>query len=202
MDKIKQKNLTITICIIALLILPLIETMSNGTLWGINLISPSFMAQVSGYLLIIKLVFVSLGLVGLALKAQTINAVIKARYLRVMFYLCAGFIGIVQIVFISLGALLNPLFSSSVGYIHKQFNIEGRTFYVYTADPGAMGRAYHYVYLQCPLALSRYELKTIAKVGWMKDYSLEIHNNNLTIHHSQSDKPIPSFDLTHITCTN
>ena len=65
-----------------------------------------------------------------------------------------------QLPFVLLGVMLNIPTSANIEYFHKTLEFNGQQFYVYTADPRAFGKAYHYVYLTCPRPWGRYELRT------------------------------------------
>ena len=119
-----------------------------------------------------------------------------------MFYIILTLVGVIQIPFLCLGILVNGFSLSTPDYIHKQSTFTDRTIYIYTADPGAMGKAYHYAYLNCPLAFGRYELKQIAKLNWMREYTFYIEKNNLIVIDKNSDGLTHTFDMSDVTCSS
>lgn len=86
-----------------------------------------------------------------------------------------------QIPLLCLGILLAGSLSVNLDYSPKELKFSDRTIYADTAEPGTMGKAYHYFYLKCKLPLNRYELKLLKKLDWMPEYSIEVHGNKLII---------------------
>ncbi|MCH1923889.1 hypothetical protein L9G74_05025 [Shewanella sp. C32] len=86
-----------------------------------------------------------------------------------------------QLPLVLLGAMLNMPTSANIEYIHKELVLNGQQFYVYTADPGAIGKAYHYVYLTCPRPWGRYELRSLGRVDWMLKPQFELQGDELVM---------------------
>ena len=100
-----------------------------------------------------------------------------------------------------LGLLFDGVLSSNLSYIHKERNYQDRSIYVYTADPGAMGTAYHYFYLKCHLPLNRYELTQITKTNWMREYSFEVIDDELIIDDKSEEGSVQKIDLSTFKCS-
>ncbi|WP_350653696.1 hypothetical protein [Pseudoalteromonas sp. D48-MNA-CIBAN-0056] len=202
MDKSSNNSSLIIFLITACLLLPFLESMHGGALWGLNWHSPRLMDTLSHNLLYIKLVLVITGLILLFTKPKKIKSIIKNKIAQWLFYIILTLVGVIQIPFLCLGILVNGFSLSTPDYIHKQSTFTDRTIYIYTADPGAMGKAYHYAYLNCPLAFGRYELKQIAKLNWMREYTFYIEKNNLIVIDKNSDGLTHTFDMSDVTCSS
>ena len=182
------------------LYLPFIESGFGGTLWGLNWKSPMFMNQLSDKLRLLKLILVTLAVALLVIKREKIKDTFNNTIIRNIFIVSGYLVAAVQIPLLCLGILFEGISSSNLDYLHKEKNFNGRSIYVYTADPGAMGTAYHYFYLKCQLPLNRYELKLIKKTGWMYEYDFEVRGNNLIITDKSEEGKTHLFDITNFTC--
>jgi len=198
-QKIK-KSPSIIFIITVCLYLPFIESWFGGTLWGLNWESPVFMAQLGDKLRLFKLFLVILGVALLIIKYKNIRDTINQTNFNNVFIVSGYLIAAVQIPLLCLGLLLEGVSSSNLNYLHKEKAFNGRSIYVYTADPGAMGKAYHYFYLKCQRPLNRYELKLIKKTGWMYEFSFEVQENNLIITDKSENGNAHVFDITNFTC--
>ncbi|QDP02348.1 hypothetical protein FNC98_13935 [Thalassotalea sp. PS06] len=83
-----------------------------------------------------------------------------------------------QIIMLTLGILFLTASDSDLRYIHQEQSVDEHTIYIHTADPGAMAKAYHYVYLKCPLPFNRYALHTIGRLNWMREFSLDLYQSH------------------------
>ena len=202
MEKSSNNSSLIIFLISACLLLPFLESMHGGALWGLNWHSPRLMDKLSHNLLYIKLVLVITGLILLLAKSEKIKSIIKNKIAQWLFFIILTLVGVIQIPFLCLGILFNGSSLSTPDYIHKQSTFNDRTIYIYTADPGAMGKAYHYAYLNCPLLFGRYELKRIAKLNWMREYTFYIEKSNLIVIDKSSDGLTYTFDMSDITCSS
>ncbi|WP_175439555.1 hypothetical protein [Alteromonas lipolytica] len=97
------------------------------------------------------------------------------------FVICSWILVPVQIPMLLLGIMFSGVSMSPADYVHKEKIFDNTTIYAYTADPGAMGRAYHHFYLKCPRALGRYELIKIAKLNWMGSFEFAVVNDELIV---------------------
>jgi len=185
-----------------LLYLPFIESWYSGTLWGLNWQSPIFMHQLADNLRIVKLILVILAAVLLTIKREIIREILNNAVIKNVFLVSGYVVAAVQIPLLCLGILLSGTSSSDLNYFHKEKTFDNRTIYINTIDPGAMGKAYHYFYLKCPLPLSRYELRQIKKMGWMSEYDFELQENNLIVIDKSEEDKIHTLDLTNFTCEN
>ena len=202
MDTSSNNSSLIIFLISACLLLPFLESMDGGALWGLNWHSPRLMDTLSHNLLYIKLVLVITGLILLFTKPEKIKTKIKNKIACWLFFTIFTLVAVVQIPLLCLGILFNSSSLSTPDYIHKQSMFNDRTIYIYTADPGAMGKAYHYAYLNCPLLFGRYELKRIAKLNWMREYTFYIEKSNLIVIDKSSDGLTYTFDMGDITCSS
>jgi len=96
-------------------------------------------------------------------------------------------VALIQIAIGLIGVLIDATLGTNRDYFHKEFAIENNTIYVFTADPGAMGTAYHYFYLQCPLPLNRYELTFIEKTNWVWELELKGSDNGFDVFNQRGE---------------
>ena len=198
-QKIKKAP-TIIFIIMVCLYLPSIESGFGGTLWGLNWKSPMFMNQLSDKLRLLKLILVTLAVALLIIKREKIKDTFNNTIIRNIFIVSGYLVAAVQIPLLCLGILFEGISSSNLDYLHKEKTFIDRTIYVGTADPGAMGKAYHYFYLKCQLPLNRYELELIKKMGWMYEYGFEVQENNLIVTDKSEKGKTHIFDITNFTC--
>ena len=199
-DHIQPKSPTLLIAIAACLILPFLESWFAGTLWGLNWNSPVFMDQLRDHLRIFKLALIAISIYLLFTKYSVIGNTIQKALYRRTFVVLASVLAIVQVPLLLLGIMLEGMSSSNLDYIHKEKSYAERSIYVYTADPGAMGKAYHYFYLKCPLPFNRYELTEITKTNWMYEYTFEVIDNELIIEDKSENGEIKKFDISSFYC--
>ncbi|TCI01776.1 hypothetical protein EZV61_16020 [Corallincola luteus] len=194
-----KKSPYLIILILSCLLFPLLESWFAGTLWGLKIKSPMFMHELTDKLRIIKLFLIVFSVYLLIAKTKTIketlNNVIVSRGFIVSGYLLAA----VQIPLLSLGILFSSI-SSDSSHVHKEQVYEGRSIYVYTADPGAMGTAQHYFYLKCPLPWHRYELTQIEELDWMYDFSFEVIANELVIIDNSAERKVHRLNVSKFKC--
>ena len=200
LDK-KIKNPPTALIVIALcLYLPFIESWFSATLWGLNWDSPVLMAQLNSKLKLVKLIFIVIGVALLITKNKSISDTFNNTIIKYVFLVSSYLVAAIQIPLLCLGILFHSNSSSNLDYLHQEKTFNNRSIYVYTADPGAMGRAYHYFYLKCQLAFNRYDLKLIKKMDWMYDYSFEVKGNNLVVTNQSEENKSHVFDITNFTC--
>jgi hypothetical protein len=197
--KIKKAPLVIFIIMVCLY-LPFIESGFGGILWGLNWKSPMFMDQLSDKLRLLKLILVTLAVALLVIKREKIKDTFNNTTIRNSFIVSGYLVAAVQIILLCLGILFAGVSSSNLDYLHKEKTFIDRPIYVHTADPGAMGKAYHYFYLKCQLPLNRYELKLIKKMGWMYEYGFDVRENNLIVTDKSEKGQTHVFDVTNFTC--
>lgn len=200
MNKKIKKAPSIIFIIIVCLYLPFFESLFGGTLWGLNWKSPIFMAQLSDNLRLLKLTLVILAVALLAIKSEKIKDAFSNKIIRNVFIVSGYLVAAIQIPLLCLGILFGGISSSNLNYFHKEKTFNDSSIYVYTADPGALGKAYHYFHLKCQLPLNRYELKLIKKMGWMYEYDFEMQENNLIVTDKSEEDKTHIFDVTNFTC--
>ncbi|MBU2969866.1 hypothetical protein KO527_10955 [Pseudoalteromonas sp. C2R02] len=202
MNKEIKKESFIIFIIMMCLYLPFIESWFGETLWGLNWQSPMLMYQWRDNVRIVKIILVILAIALLSIKREVIRETLNNTIIKNAFLVSSYVVAAVQIPLLFLGIFFEGISSSDLSYIHKEKTFNNRTVYVYTADPGAMGKAYHYFYLKCPLPLNRFELKDIKKIGWMYEYDFEVQENNLIVIDKSEEGKLHSFDISNFTCDN
>lgn len=176
------------------------ESSFGGSLWGLNWKSPTFMHQLDDQLRVVKFILVICAIYLLTSKSTVISHTIQNVFYRRAFVISAFVLAVIQLPFLYLGILLEGVSSSNLDYIHKEKSFGERAIYVYTADSGAVGRAYHYFYVKCPLPLNRYELTKITTTNWMKSYSFDVVDNQLIIEDKSKNGEVKTFDISRYRC--
>ncbi|WP_284296670.1 hypothetical protein [Thalassotalea loyana] len=170
-----------TLCLICL---PFIESIHGATLWGLNFESPTFMANVRYWLFYFKYLSVFIGFCIALYSLEQFEELVKSSFGGKSIWGLALLLSGLQMFVMFFGVMLNSDSLHRLDKVHRQKAFEDSTIYVYTADPGAMGRAYHYFYQMCDLPLNRYELNLIIKTAWLGntfDFSLSKDGNTLRI---------------------
>ena len=188
------------ILIIVCLYLPFIESMHGATLWGLNWQSPALMDALRDYLIFIKLGMVLLAGYLMAFKYQIMQNTITRGVLRAVFVISTWLLVAVQIPMLLLGIVFGGILSSPADYIHREQTFGNDTVYVYTFDPGAMGKAYHYFYMECPEPLGRYQLNEVARLNWMRNFSFGLDGEQLVV--KEEGGEIFEFSITEHRCEN
>ena len=169
------------LAVLILILVPLVESLHGGVLWGLNYHSPKFMSQVGDALALVKLIALCAGVYLLFTQHGRLRYLVKSKWLSVVLSCILAIVAFIQIAIGLLGVLIDATLGSNRDYFHKEFEIENNTIYVFTADPGAMGTAYHYFYLKCPLPLNRYELTFIEKTNWVWELELKASDNGFDV---------------------
>ena len=172
---------TSLLAVLILLLVPLVESLHGGVLWGLNYHSPKFMSQVGDALALVKLIALCAGVYLLFTQHGRLRYLVKSKWLSVVLSCILAIVAFIQIAIGLLGVLIDATLGSNRDYFHKEFEIGNNTIYVFTADPGAMGTAYHYFYLKCPLPLDRYELTFIEKTNWVWELELKASDNGFDV---------------------
>lgn len=154
----------------ALISVLLVETLFLGNSFSLQWHSPKLMYQVSAYLVPVKL-----ALTGLAL-------------LWLSGMLLTGWRKYARVVFSSLAvmhmALLSLVYASYIFLDFapqaKQYRLQGNIA-VYTADPGATGRAYHYFSYICRNDYGFYQLTPISRQDWLGEFEFTEQHGELVI---------------------
>jgi hypothetical protein len=139
------------------------------------------MDQLNSVVRVIKLAMVCAALWLAYRQTQAIRKTFKHVILGRIFVLSSYLVALVQIPMLSVGILFDYALSTNLDYIHQEKHFNDLNIYVHTSDHGAVGSAYHHIYLKCTLPFDRYELTHIKTVNWIRDYELEIRNNKLLI---------------------
>lgn len=169
------------LAVLLLILVPLVESLHGGVLWGFNYHSPKFMSQVGDALALVKLIALCAGVYLLFTQHGTFRHLVKSKWLSIVLSSVLAIVALIQIAIGLMGVLIDATLGTNRDYFHKEFAIENNTIFVFTADPGAMGTAYHYFYLKCPLPLNRYELKFIEKTNWVWELELKASDSGLDV---------------------
>ena len=172
---------TSLLAVLILILVPLVESLHGGVLWGLNYHSPKFMSQVGDALALVKLIALCAGVYLLFTQHGRLRYLVKSKWLSVVLSCILAIVALIQIAIGLLGVLIDATLGTNRDYFHKEFAIENNTIYVFTADSGAMGTAYHYFYLKCPLPLNRYELRFIEKTNWVWEIELKTSDNGFDV---------------------
>ncbi|MCG9740309.1 hypothetical protein L1D32_19345 [Shewanella insulae] len=168
------------IAIAALIYLPLIESLLPG-LFGAFWVDPSFMAKAQPVTLMIKLIAVLFGLSLLERFRRQFAEIIKGNWPLTVVMGLSYLLGAVQLIFLALGLFMSLVFSAPANEQSQFTRYEDYAIWVQTIDPGAMGKAYHRVWMQCDLPLWRYRLVPIQTLDWMGDYEVSLDGEILSI---------------------
>ncbi|WP_281213201.1 hypothetical protein [Shewanella insulae] len=76
---------------------------------------------------------------------------------------------------------MNLVFGAPANEQSQFKRYEDYAIWVQTVDPGAMGKAYHRVWMQCDLPLWRYRLAPIQTLDWMGEYEVSLDGEILSI---------------------
>lgn len=178
---------TLLLAVLLLIIVPLVESLHGGVLWGLNYHSPKFMSQVGDALAFVKLFALCAGVYLLFTQQGTFRHLVKSKWLSVVLSSVLAIVALIQIAIGLLGVLIDATLGINRDYFHKEFAVENNTIYVFTADPGSMGKAYHYFYLKCPLPLNRYELKFIEKTNWVRELEIKTSDNGFDVFNQRGE---------------
>ncbi|MXR70447.1 hypothetical protein GNT65_17450 [Shewanella sp. JBTF-M18] len=168
------------IAIAALIYLPLIESLLPG-LFAAYWVDPSFMAKVKPMALMIKLIVVFFGFWKLEQFRRQFSDFIRGHWLVSFLIKLSFLVGIIQLVLLSLGLFMNLVFGAPANEQSQFKRYEDYAIWVQTVDPGAMGKAYHRVWMQCDLPLWRYRLAPIQTLDWMGEYEVSLDEHILKI---------------------
>lgn len=148
----------------------LIDTLFLGNVFSLQWHSPKMMYLISAYLVPVKFL---LTVLALALLRRTV----LSGWRNLVRHTMSG-LAVIQLVLMSL---------VGVGYIFagfaplsEQFRVQGNIA-VYTADPGAMGRAYHYFSYFCRNDFGFYRLTPIGRLDWLGDFTISEQQAELVI---------------------
>ena len=178
---------TSLLAVLILILVPLVESLHGGVLWGLNYHSPKFMSQVGDALALVKLIALCAGVYLLFTQHGRLRYLVKSKWLSVVLSCILAIVAFIQIAIGLLGVLIDATLGANRDYFHKEFEIGNNTIYVFTADPGAMGTAYHYFYLKCPLPLNRYELTFIEKANWVWELELKASDNGFDVFNQRGE---------------
>ena len=179
--------ITPLLAVLLLVTVPLVESLHGGVLWGLNYHSPKFMSQVGDALALVKLIALCAGVYLLFTQHGTFRLLFKSKWISIILSSVLAIVALIQIAIGLIGVLIDATLGTNRDYFHKEFEIENNTIYVFTADPGAMGTAYHYFYLKCPLPLNRYELKFIKKANWVGDVELKDSDDGFDVFNQRDE---------------
>ena len=175
------------LAVLLLILVPLVESLHGGVLWGLNYHSPKFMSQVGDVLALVKLIALCASMYLLFTQHGTFRHLLKSKWISIVLSSVLAIVALIQIAIGLIGVLIDATLGTNRDYFHKEFAIENNTIYVFTADPGAMGTAYHYFYLECPLPFNRYELTFIEKANWVWELELKASDNGFDVFNQRGE---------------
>ena len=178
------KNNRYIIIVVLCVVIPLLESLSPGTLWGLNFESPLVMANLGNIILFIKIVSVAAAAYLLFYQQRAIADAFNRTGFKIAFFSTFYLLAALQLAVLFIG-LVSFLISPANDFFHYEKTIADQTFYVHNDDAGALGGELH-VYLKCPLALNRYELEPIGSVEWLKNFELTVVDNNIVLRSSDT----------------
>jgi len=181
----KKKPLPL-ILVFILIYLPILETWFIDTLWGLQWHSPSMMDLVRNYLVFIKCAAIILGITLLLNYQQSLKGYFSSSLFFNFFIACSYLLAFLQLFFLLIG-LLFIANETDRAYKHREQSYDDFVVHVYTYDPGAMGKAYHYFNLKCPRSFGRYQLTLIKKFSWLGEFTFDVKNNRLIINSKSHD---------------
>lgn len=198
-----SKRRRVLITTLLLIFLPLLESMGTGTLWGLNYESPKTMDSVSDVIRVLKLLSVVVGFCVLVKYWRLISQVLRHRVAGILFFSVLYLVAAVQVLLLGLGVFIFGVMASKDD-VHYEQSIDEKTYYVYTLDPGPIAKAYHYVYLKCPLSLNRYELKSLGKTGWLGGVSIQRNDDELIVRSTSESLTVAAkvyrLELNDVSC--
>ncbi|QBG35558.1 hypothetical protein [Litorilituus sediminis] len=202
-DALKKPSSVIFIIIVCIY-LPFIESGHGRPLWGLNWHSPLLMGQTRETLRFVKLILVTFAVILLFKNIKEIKHTVTSTILRRVFVVLSFSIAVVQIPLLLIGILFDSTPSSAWDYLYKEKQFDEYAIHIHTIDPGAIGRAYHYFYVKCPLPFNRYELRLINSQGidWMRDYSVDVKASSLIIEESSKASNVYRFYIGHLHCSS
>jgi len=178
---------TLLLAVLLLTIVPLVESLHGSVLWGLNYHSPKFMSQVGDALALVKLLALCTGVYLLFTQQGRFRHLFKSKWMSIVLSSVLAIVAFIQIAIGLIGVLIDATLGTNQDYFHKEFAIGNNTIYVFTADTGAMGTAYHYFYLKCPLPANRYELKFIEKTNWVWELELKASDNGFDVFNQRGE---------------
>jgi len=178
---------TLLLAVLLLTIVPLVESLHGSVLWGLNYHSPKLMSQVGDALALVKLLALCTGVYLLFTQQGRFRHLFKSKWMSIVLSSVLAIVAFIQIAIGLIGVLIDATLGTNQDYFHKEFAIGNNTIYVFTADTGAMGTAYHYFYLKCPLPANRYELKFIEKTNWVWELELKASDNGFDVFNQRGE---------------
>ncbi len=181
-EKGQSSKLIVTISLLVLI--PLLESFISGSFFGLQWRSPLFMAEVRGVLLFVKTVAILVALSLLLMNHSSIKQYFTSRWnnrwVSRLFSVTGYLLVLLQLPLLLIGAFFVTNGADNE-YLHLEKRLGDDTFYVYTSDPGAMGKAYHHFYLKCSKPLGFYQLHFIETTGWIKSLDFHATDNKLML---------------------
>ncbi|WP_417761421.1 hypothetical protein [Shewanella sp.] len=82
---------------------------------------------------------------------------------------------------LAIGLMLNPPEIVYVSQNRNELQLGQQQFYIDTGNSGAMAKGYHYVYLECPKPLGRYQLQFLGRIDWMLRPQFQLQGDEMVI---------------------
>ena len=202
-EKAQSSKLIITVSLLVLI--PLLESFIPGSLFGLQWRSPLFMAEIRGVLLFVKTVSILVALYLLLMSHQSITQYFttrwNSRWGSKLYSATSYLLILLQLPFLLIGIFFVATGSDNE-YLHLEKQLGDDTFYVFTSDPGAMGKAYDHFYLKCPKPLGFYQLQFIEKTAWVKSLDFHAAGNELMLISNIGDGVVKVSNIIDISTVN
>lgn len=155
---------------ILVIVVLLVDTVFLGNTFSLQWHSPKMMYLISAYLVPVKFLLTALAFYWL-------RRAVLSGWRNLVRHAMMG-LAIMQLVLMSLVGV-GYLFAGFAP-LSEQFRLQGNIA-VYTADPGAMGRAYHYFSYFCRNDFGFYRLTPIRRVDWLGEFTMTQLEDELVI---------------------
>lgn len=150
------------------ILIPLLDSLFLGNVFGLQWHSPALMYKISVYLIPVKLLFTVIGLM-LLLQSPIAGAMKFAKVIVIV-------LGVLHGCVLALVCLLYMLLGNKSHFYRDNGNIQ-----LYNADTGAIGKSYHYFSYLCLGKYGFYTEYPISKEDWLGEFSYQQQGDKLVI---------------------
>ncbi|MBU2112594.1 MAG: hypothetical protein KKE94_02340 [Gammaproteobacteria bacterium] len=151
-----------------LVLVPLLDSLFLGNVFGLQWHSPALMYKVSVYLIPVKLMCTVIGLV-LLYHSEVVGAMKYAKVILIV-------LGVLHACMLALVCLLYLTLGDKSGFYSDNGNIQ-----LYTADSGAIGKPYHYFEYLCRHKYGFFTVVPISREDWLGQFSFQQNGDQLVI---------------------
>lgn len=158
------------------ILIPLLDSLFLGNVFGLQWHSPALMYKTSVYLIPVKLLFTVIGMV-LLLQSPIASAMKYAKVIVIV-------LGVLHGCMLALVCLLYLMLGDKSHFYSDNGNIQ-----LYTADTGAIGKTYHYFSYLCRGKYGFYTLVPISREDWLGQFSFQQVGDQLVITQQHDGEP-------------